>query len=640
MSSKKKKNVPGPTKTTRAQSATNPGPVQKNETKANPWLIPGLLAGAAFFLYANTLGHGFVLDDPLVTTLNQYVQRGFTGWFDIFSHSYRAGSSVSTDSEYMYRPLSVAAFAAEWAIAPNTAGLHHLMNVLWYALTAIAMYFFLNRILPAGSRLLNIAVTALFIAHPLHTEVVANIKSRDEIMSFFFGIWCLSRYWDYVERGQKNARWWSMALFFLALLSKEGAAALLLIAPLTLLLAGKNNSILSVLKASMWLLIPFVIWFIIRLWVMGGKTGYTPDFNDNPLADAGLGDRWATGFVLLGKYLGMLFWPLQFSWDYSFRQIPLSNWSNWQVWLGLLTHVGLAVSAWTLRKRLPFFSLAASGYLAAIALYGNQLMLIGAMFGERLAYGASFWFCLGIGYLVWQALSVQPASDEKPFTGKNTLVFAGLMAGAALLYAARTIDRNGDWASNFTLFTADAQHAPESFRTLRAAGEQWLLQYAEKPGSPDTVLLNKAYNLFERSVAIRPTENGHLGLGNVAYFRKNHAEAVRQFEAGLTLAPNNALLKQRLALVYREWGQIEGQVNNNLPRAAELLEKSYRADSTELTTIRNLGTAYGLQNMHQKAIYYFEKALTLKPNDAELKRNLALAWRMSGNEEKARQYEQ
>ena len=152
----------------------------------SPLFYAGILAAIAAILYLPSLGHGFVLDDPLVTTLNAYVQKGFAGLGDIFTHSYRAGSSVSTDSEYMYRPLSVAMFAIEWGIAPKTAGIHHFMNVLWYALSVGLLFLTLRKMLGERFALLAFGASLLFAVHPLHTEVVANIKSRDEIMSFFF----------------------------------------------------------------------------------------------------------------------------------------------------------------------------------------------------------------------------------------------------------------------------------------------------------------------------------------------------------------------------------------------------------------------------------------------------------------------
>ncbi len=76
--------------------------------------------------------------------------------------------------------------------------------------------------------------TLIFMAHPVHTEVVANIKSRDEILSFLNGTLALLLVFDY----SKSKNWISLALavifFFLSLLSKETAMTTLAIIPFML----------------------------------------------------------------------------------------------------------------------------------------------------------------------------------------------------------------------------------------------------------------------------------------------------------------------------------------------------------------------------------------------------------------------
>ena len=45
-----------------------------------------LLFAITFILYANTLGHGFVLDDGLVILENAYTKAGLSGIVDILTH--------------------------------------------------------------------------------------------------------------------------------------------------------------------------------------------------------------------------------------------------------------------------------------------------------------------------------------------------------------------------------------------------------------------------------------------------------------------------------------------------------------------------------------------------------------------------
>ena len=84
----------------------------------------------AFLLYANTIEHGYVLDDDLVCNKNRYVQEGFSGLGDIFTHSWYYGFA-STPDRY-YRPMMLAGFAVENAVLGNEPSTYHLMNVFFF----------------------------------------------------------------------------------------------------------------------------------------------------------------------------------------------------------------------------------------------------------------------------------------------------------------------------------------------------------------------------------------------------------------------------------------------------------------------------------------------------------------------------
>ena len=162
-------------------------------------------------------------------------------------------------------------------------------------------------------------------------------------------------------------------------------------------------------------------------------------------------------------------------------------------------------------------------------------------------------------------------------------------------------------------------------------GEETLLKYVDKQTLPsDTAaLLKQAQESFEISYNIRPTFNNLLGMGNVAYFRKDYPKAIGYFEKSYEMQ-RSGMAKERLASVYRDWGRYEGQVKNNLPKAVEYLEKSFSYDSTEVNTLSDLGAACGMMQQPAKAVYYLEKAVKNNPNDQTLLRNLAIAKQQLG----------
>ena len=92
---------------------------------------------------------------------------------------------------------------------------------------ALALFFEQNNIL------LPFIATLLFVVHPIHTEVVANIKSRDEILCLLLFLIALCVSVKYARQG--GIRYLAIAAIsiFLAMLSKETAVTMALIAPMT-----------------------------------------------------------------------------------------------------------------------------------------------------------------------------------------------------------------------------------------------------------------------------------------------------------------------------------------------------------------------------------------------------------------------
>ena len=143
-------------------------------------------------LYGNTINHAYTLDDAIVITDNSFTKKGFSGIWDQLSNDQFMGfygEKKSLVSGGRYRPLSMVMFNIEYELFGENSNMSHLMNILWYILNGVLLYLVLQKILPdkynqKGWPTLALTVTVLWFFHPIHTEVVANIKSRDEIFAF------------------------------------------------------------------------------------------------------------------------------------------------------------------------------------------------------------------------------------------------------------------------------------------------------------------------------------------------------------------------------------------------------------------------------------------------------------------------
>ena len=220
-----------------AQKAANPGKNKGKSSSVNQvqgkknlplWFALGC-AVLAFLLYANTLGFSYVLDDFSLIKENLLTQKGISGLPEIFKSSYRSGYYLPDND--LYRPLSKAMFAIEWELAPNSPELSHWVNVLIYASIGFLLYRLLFSI-TNNNTWLSLVIALLFITHPLHTEVVSNIKSRDELLSFLFFLLMSLASLKYLS----GERWWYLVgtglSFALALLSKESSIVFAVAVPL------------------------------------------------------------------------------------------------------------------------------------------------------------------------------------------------------------------------------------------------------------------------------------------------------------------------------------------------------------------------------------------------------------------------
>ncbi len=196
------------------------------------WILASLVSLLAFFLYLNTVNNGYALDDYSVIAENSVTVKGVESIPVIFQNFYRYGYSIQNDG--IYRPLSVAMFALEWQISPNNPALSHWVNVIFYSLTGWVLFITLCRLLKNYNIVLPFIISVLFIAHPIHTEVVANIKSRDELMCFFLSITSIYFVLRYFDKNSVMNLLISFGLFFCALLAKETAITMVIVIPVTL----------------------------------------------------------------------------------------------------------------------------------------------------------------------------------------------------------------------------------------------------------------------------------------------------------------------------------------------------------------------------------------------------------------------
>jgi protein O-mannosyl-transferase len=467
-------------------SAVATAPIKFRDNSRFVVLIFFLLS---FVLYGQSIWYDYVLDDQIVITDNRFTKKGFAGIKDLMSKESFVGyfgEQRDLVAGARYRPLSLVTFAIEWELfAPDETKLpklqpnqkrdysagaefatvrkvHHFVNIFLYFISAVLLFRFLELLFPKKDDdekwYFNIPfVTALlFLLHPIHVEAVANIKGRDEILSFigiFATLYYCLRYED-----SKKVKYilFSIITFFLGMLAKENTVTLLGIIPLTMYCFRKKDVVSSLMS-----IIPIFGVFLFYLLIRYGIIGYIlssgkeiTDIMNNPFADMAIGERLATVFYTLGRYILLLFAPHPLTHDYYPYQIPKMKWSDWESIVSLLGYVALlAYSIYTVLKNRSRVGYAILFFMVTLFIVSNLPFSVGTFMNDRFIYTSSVGFCLLLAYLFVD------------FLGKKQVVIGlALMTLLGLGYAAKTFTRVPDWRSTMSLNTSAIQVSPNSAR--------------------------------------------------------------------------------------------------------------------------------------------------------------------------------
>lgn len=619
----------------------------------NTLLQSGLIFVFAFLLYANTLTHGFVLDDSIVITDNMFTKQGAGGIPGILSKDTFFGYfKVEGKAELVmggrYRPLTLVLFALVYQFFGESSFVFHLFTVLLFATTCVVLYRTL--LLLFGSRfgedysvLLAWMSAVLFAAHPIHAEVVANIKGCDEIATLLGSIGALYFTLKYFD-SQKII--WALAAgisFFLACLSKENAVTFLAVVPLALWFFRTGTSTPSKeASGSIWkpvlpLFVSFLVFFLLRGTILhwpqlaGGKVPM--ELMNNPFLKIE-GDKWvpftfseklATVFYSLWRYVQLLFVPHPLTHDYYPKQIAMISFGSWKAWLGLATY---GFFAWYtlsgIRRRDPV-RFGVLFYLLTISIVSNIVFPVGTMMGDRFAFMPSVGFCIAVAALLLH------------FFGKNLRVALGICGAAALLFSLKTVARNPDWVSNEKLFFTDAKVSTNSAKIHNACGGV-LFDRAMKENNlvKQSEICQQAMIHLNKAIQIYPNyKDAYMSRGGCNYVLKYYDEAVADYRRALQLADGDTKIKNALALVLRDGGKYYGEQRGDLFQALSYLTESWQLNTKDPETARLLGVANGVQGKNADAVMWFEKAVQLTPDNATFLFDLSLAYRASGNAAKS-----
>lgn len=577
----------------------------------------------SFMLYAQSISFDFVLDDEASIKENLLVQQGISAIPTLLKTDSWHGAEMGVKIP-IYRPGSFVLFATIWEFFPDSPHVYHFVNVLLYAVTCTLLFLLLVKLFSKQNIFFPFACALLYAAHPIHTEVVDNIKSADEILCFLFGIAAMFSAIKYSEKRSPLQLFLLVAFFLFSELSKESGIVFVAIIPLALYFFtdAKTKSILVI---CLLLLLTAAVHLFIRARVLEG----IPAYEHSPLVNAlyattDIISQKATALFILLKYILLLIFPHPLSYDYDYAQIPIQQLTNPAVIFSLLLHAALLVYAIAGLKKKSVISFAIFFYLLALAPVSNLFIIIASTLGERLMYMPSLGFCLVLTYFIMKILKVDmkgtPESVKNFFSG-NKKVFIPLII-ITCIYSAKTFSRSKDWKDNPTLFGHDVKITDRS----ATSHFHWAnsLNYVLYPNEPDETrkqnLLDQAIASYSKAIEIYPGYMDAFKQLGVAYSRKpDYTNAIKYFEKHHEFTGRTDL---DVLLISANMYDKAGQYDKAIEAYARVLQLQKNPDAK---TYYYTGLLYNKKNLYDTAIRYLDSALALEPGHLLARKNKALA---------------
>jgi hypothetical protein len=389
-----------------------------------------LVFATAVAVYLPTARYGFVEDDRAVVAANPRAHS--------IPQAVRAFDQPYWGDEF-YRPLTVLSFAVDWTVSGGRPGWLHLMNALWHGVASVVVTLLLASALSPAAALAGGLVFAL---HPVHTEAVAGLVGRAEVLAaagMFGAVLCARR-----------RRWVAaVACAAAAMLSKEHGVITGVLIVLDRWLQRPSPEE-PPYPRQFYVALGIVTAVFLGVWyVIGGRA--TGDVA-SVFIGAGTTERLELALPTVARAAGLLVWPLNLSADYGPRVIPAYRAFSFAALAGTVLVVALLAGGWWVRRTVPALTFAAWAAAAAYLPTSNLLFPSGIVLAERALYVPVLLVAAAAGCAVdWARSRWRPQR-------------VGLVAGAVLfVFAGMTLTRLPVWRDNRTfLLTLLADH-PESY---------------------------------------------------------------------------------------------------------------------------------------------------------------------------------
>jgi len=536
----------------------------------------------------------FILDDISLIKNNTFIRE----WQPIGSYlSQEDGYNSEVGHTGYYRPLVNLSYTLDYKIWGNCGPGFRVTNLILHMAACFMIFIFYDQIFKKKDIALWLAI--VFSLHPIATETVSWVSSRNNILVTLFGI--LSFYFYIRAYDSKKYLYYVLSVLFftLSLFSKEFGLMLLPILFLyQRILSHERKDVVKELREYIPYLIIAVLYFLFRNSVIGSL-----------LSPRGLSDIFLRTlffpYILLFN-LRLIFFP--YNLHSYFVRMP-DNLINAGLILGILFIIAIIYMLWRFRKnRLLIFSSLA--FLFAIFPVGGIIPTSApSMIAMRWLYFPAVFILLILG---------QPL--ERLIRAKGRVVYP--VVGCIILFLGLNsyVLNRQLWPSQEVFYRQEVLHFNNMYCADGLAG----IYYKEK----DFALAEKYY--------VQSFENGVFRAMNYLNYAEIFIEKGKLEEAFSILekAEDNSTTKHELGTVFNYRAVIYLKMGD-LAKALKEFNKAIQFIPEEAVVWENMAVTYGGMGEHEKAADYFKKALRLQSKSESIYNNLALSYILTNECQKA-----
>ncbi len=558
-------------------STAEPAPIRPH---GGLWWRAAVIVFAGFLTYWNSLSGPFILDDQSTIVDNRQIRE----WWRL-----SAVLNPERDSAVAGRPLVNLSFAVNYAVGGLSVGGYHVGNIAIHVVCALLVFGLVRRTLELPSLrtrfpdapALALAVSLLWVVHPLNSEVVNYLTQRTESMMAMFYLATL--YGAVRALGAERSSPWRFAAVLscgLGMMCKESMVT----APLMVALYDRayvfDSWKQALRRRRRFYLSLFATWLVLAAMMSSGPRAAVAGFSSGVSPWTYLLNQT----VIISHYLRLAVWPRSLVVFYGWP-VPLTLGDVVPYVLGIAALFTVAVLVWVRRPTLGFLAIWCFVTLAPSSSFVPVATEVGAERRMYLPLVALVALAVVATVLMWHVIRRRWPPVASLFTPRVSAV-AGLvvLALAAGALAAGTVVRNREYSSALTLAqtvvdrrpTAVAHHILAEQLTLARRDDEAIVHLREatthgnsRAAYPLGVLLfnkgrlGEAAEQFEAFVQtwglpyrlvpqwLEPPAldviAARAALGRIFSMQSRWPEAAEQAQRILTMAPSNAEARVLLA---------------------------------------------------------------------------------------------